>query len=197
MIKNIIFDIGNVLATFQPKKVLSKYFSDLYIDDIYSFFFEKDRWNLYDQGIMFKEDLIKEACTTFPTLEKNVIEFMNHWVEDVIEIKEIVHLLLTYKNKGYKTYILSNLPYDSYRYLQEHSHFMHHIDGGVYSYQEKLIKPDSKIYYCLLQKYQLKANECLFIDDRLENIQAAKKIGFKTIHATSIQAILEQVESKL
>jgi 2-haloacid dehalogenase len=70
------------------------------------------------------------------------------------------------------------------------------FDGIVVSGEEKLVKPDPRIYRVLLNRYNLKADETLLIDDNAENIRAAKKMGFQTVHITS-ELNLEETLKKM
>ena len=60
--------------------------------------------------------------------------------------------------------------------------FLNNFDGGIISYKENLLKPEAEIYIKLLDTYNLNAEECLFIDDTLVNIEAANKLGINTLH---------------
>ena len=93
--------------------------------------------------------------------------------------------------------MLSNIPKDNYDYFFQTYDLHTYLVGGVYSYQEKLIKPDPEIFKILLNKYNLKANECLFIDDKLENIESAKTLGFHVIHLTNPLDLRNKIEEKL
>lgn len=181
MVKNIIFDIGNVLATFKPKDFLMDLFDDpKLVDQFFEVFFTK-LWHEYDQGLYTKEQMIQKGLQKLPDQKEEINKMMNDWTSYVVGIQENIDLIGIYQKKGYKVFILSNIPEDSYVYLKEHYDFIDQVDGGIYSYQHKLIKPDTKIFETLLKRYALKANECIFIDDKKENIKTAEKLGFYTI----------------
>ena len=88
--------------------------------------------------------------------------------------------LITLKSRGYCVYYLSNIPEDVLDFLTERD-LKGLFDGGVASCEVHINKPDPRIYKALLDKYQLKAGESVFIDDRLENVQAAFRLGFAGI----------------
>ena len=69
--------------------------------------------------------------------------------------------------------------------------FLNVLDGGVVSYQVHVLKPDREIYEILLEKYSLKAEECLFFDDRMDNVEGAKKVGIQAIQVTSREMLNE------
>lgn len=181
MVKNIVFDIGNVLATFKPKDFLMDIFKDAKLaDQFFEVFFTK-LWHEYDQGLYAKEQMIQKGLQKMPDQKEKIRNMMDVWTSYVIGIQKNIDLIHIYQKKGYKVYILSNIPEDSYIYLKEHYNFIDQVDGGIYSYQHKIIKPDVKVFEVLLDQYDLKANECIFIDDKKENIRAAERLGFYTI----------------
>lgn len=181
MVKNIVFDIGNVLATFKPKDFLMDIFKDAKLaDQFFEVFFTK-LWHEYDQGLYTKEQMIQKGLQKMPDQKEKIKNMMDVWTSYVVGIQKNIDLIHIYQKKGYKVYILSNIPEDSYIYLKEHYNFINQVDGGIYSYQHKLIKPDVKIFEVLLDQYDLKANECIFIDDKKENIRAAERLGIYTI----------------
>lgn len=181
MVKNIVFDIGNVLATFKPKDFLMDIFKDAKLaDQFFEVFFTK-LWHEYDQGLYTKEQMIQKGLQKMPDQKEKIKNMMDIWTSYVVGIQKNIDLIHIYQKKGYKVYILSNIPEDSYIYLKEHYNFIDQVDGGIYSYQHKLIKPDVEVFEVLLDQYDLKANECIFIDDKKENIRAAERLGFYTI----------------
>lgn len=181
MVKNIVFDIGNVLATFKPKDFLMDIFKDAKLaDQFFEVFFTK-LWHEYDQGLYTKEQMIQKGLQKMPDQKEKIKNMMDIWTSYVVGIQKNIDLIHIYQKKGYKVYILSNIPEDSYIYLKEHYNFIDQVDGGIYSYQHKLIKPDVEVFEILLDQYDLKANECIFIDDKKENIRTAERLGFYTI----------------
>ena len=85
------------------------------------------------------------------------------------------------KGKGFNVYYLSNYSEHLMRVNPSVLDFLPHMDGGVFSCYVKKIKPDSGIYQCLLEKYGLRAEECLFFDDREENVAAARELGIQAV----------------
>lgn len=191
MVKNIIFDLGNVLVEFNVDKMIHHFFSSRQ-EEIKTFFFA-DLWDKYDQGLYSKEEMIEMGIEQFPELKEEIICLMENWTQFVVPIHDNVEYLKTLKTLGYNVYILSNIPEDDTLYLKSLKVF-DSIDGGVFSYQVKMIKPDKKIYEYLLSTYHLCAKECLFLDDRKENIETAKKLGFHIAHIENVDEVIKKVE---
>lgn len=195
MIKNVIFDIGNVLATFQPQEFLMEFFQDEQIvEDLYHLFFKTDLWNQYDQGLLNGDTLKQKAIAQMPQYQNEIESMIPAWASYVRPIESSVDLVRFCQEKGLKTFILSNIPEDCHTYFQTHYDFFDQMDGGIWSYQDHLIKPDPKIYELLLSRYSLKANECLFIDDHIENLDEARRHGIYTIHCTQADNLPELVK---
>ena len=101
------------------------------------------------------------------------------------------------KEKGYHIYLLSNYSSDLFHKHTKGASFLDDIDGMVVSYQVHVKKPEPEIYHCLLEKYGLKAEECIFFDDRAANTEAAEKLGIRSVTITSKEVLLEQMDTLL
>ena len=143
-----------------------------------------------------REEMIEKGVKQFPELELNIKELMYHWTEFVIPLKDNVAYIKDLKRFGYKVYILSNIPEDDTKYLRSCGVF-DNIDGGVFSYEYKKIKPDPEIFHILLKKYDLKASECLFLDDRKDNVVAASNLGFETIEVKDSSKVIDLIKEKI
>lgn len=149
MLKNIVFDLGNVLVKFDSNELIYSFFNERQ-EEVKSFYFDS-LWNEYDQGLYSVEEMIEKGVKQFPELELNIKELMYHWTEFVIPLKDNVAYIKELKTLGYNVYILSNIPEDDTKYLRSCGVF-DNIDGGVFSYEYKKIKPDPEIFHILLKK---------------------------------------------
>lgn len=178
MIKNYIFDLGNVVLILNWKKVLDKYnISDEEKNLLNNVVFESDEWKYLDEGIISKSDAIKVMKKSLPEKLYNYCDdIMNTWHDGLDLNNEILDLIKEIKSKGYNTYILSNAPLDIDDYLTE-KNLKKYFNGIVLSAFEKKVKPNEEIYNLILNRFNIKAEESIFIDDRLDNVQSAKNIG--------------------
>lgn len=198
MIKNIVFDIGNVLAVFQPKEFLSRLFEDPNVQkELFMVLFSSGLWNDYDQGLYTTQELEDIACRSREDLRSPVHMVLKEWTRHVLPIKENLELVKELKENGYRTYILSNIPKDCYLWLKNNTELMKDMDGGIYSYQHKRIKPDPKIYQKLLDTYDLIGEKCLFIDDKKENLETAQALGFSTLWCQDPSTLSKTLKEKL
>lgn len=193
MVKNVIFDIGNVLCTFNPDMFLNEIIDDQEVISNLKEFYFHEIWKEYDRGYWSVEDMVQMGLKEYPDYEWYIRSMMEHWKEYVLPIPSSMKLIDSLKEKGYDLYILSNIPQDSYDYLRTHYSFMSKMKGGIYSYQEKVIKPEEEIYSRLIHRYSIQPEESVFIDDRIENVETAQKYGFQGIHCTDTEEIESQI----
>ena len=194
MLKNIVFDLGNVLVKFDSNELIYSFFNKRQ-EEVKSFYFDS-LWNEYDQGLYSVEEMIEKGVKQFPELELSIKKLMYHWTEFVIPLKDNVAYIKDLKRLGYNVYILSNIPEDDTKYLRSCGVF-DNIDGGVFSYEYKKIKPDPEIFHILLKKYDLKASECLFLDDRKDNVVTASDLGFETIEVNNSSKVIDLIKEKI
>ena len=178
MIKNIIFDLGRVLVSFDPTeklKALGLHQND--IDCIVKGIFNDFIWHQYDAGNRTLNELITYYQSKLSRYKQVVTTFLSAWYEMVQPLDITYNLLKEVKAKGYRIYILSNINEDCALHLLKNAPFMKEVDGYIFSYEYHLIKPEKAIYELLFQKFQLIPNECLFLDDCKMNIDAAQQLG--------------------
>ena len=183
MIRNIIFDLGNVLLSWKPDEYLetteySKEEIPIILDDI----FRSNEWLKLDNGDLTVKEAI-DIIASKSRLDRALIEqVFEKRIEILHPLTENVKLLPGLKKRGYKLYYLSNFPKDLFQPVLDRNDFFSYFDGGIISADLRLSKPDVRIFKTLLDKYTLKAEESLFIDDLHPNILGARESGIKSIH---------------
>lgn len=174
MIKNIIFDLGNVILKDKPSIVLNKI--KINIEDrklIENEFFSN--WNELDLvNITLEEHLQK--CNISIVLKENLKEILTRYYKYRDFNIEVIELMNKLKNNGYQIYVLSNNNRQAYEYLLKLPMFQC-VDGWIVSCNYHIMKPDSRLYEILLNKYNLISKESFFIDDKKENVERAKMLG--------------------
>lgn len=195
MIKNIIFDIGNVLAKFQWAELLEELqiTGEAFEQVANATVRNSNMWNEFDRSELSDKEIIEGCIQYAPNYEKEIRLLFEHCGRFVKEYAYSKDWIIELKEKGYHVYLLSNYAKTAFEAAKDTLQFYPFVDGEVISYQVKMIKPDARIYQILLEKYSLKAEECVFLDDRPENIEGAKKLGFYGIVFTS----KEEAEVKL
>jgi len=108
-----------------------------------------------------------------------------------------ISILNYLKNNNYECYVLSNWSAETFVGMTEDYSFLNKFDGLLISGEDKLIKPDPAIYKLAIKRFELDPQKCVFIDDRLENIEAAKKLNFNTIHLVDSTTIETDIKKYL
>ncbi len=182
MIKTIIFDIGNVLVDFCWEPFFRSFgFREEILSRIARATVQSPDWVECDRGVLTEKELVKRFIENDPALEKEIKEVMKN-TKGIIRLREYtIPWIREMKKKGYQILVLSNFSEKAEKECAEDMVFMKEIDGGILSYQEKMVKPMPAIYWTLLEKYGLNPEECVFIDDMPENVAAAEKAGIRGI----------------
>ena len=183
MIKNVIFDFGNVLIDWNPAYLFLPYFDGdeercrFFTDNVCN----REWFTRMDRG----EDMDKcvaELQTTYPQYAEAVAMFRDRWFEMCNgEIPGMLELILDLKSKGVGVFGLTNWPAETFTEARRRFKTLANIDRYVVSSAVKLAKPDPAIYKLLLSKYSLKPEECVFIDDRKDNVDTAIRLGMSGI----------------
>lgn len=182
MIKNIIFDLGNVLLNFKPIDYVNSKIPDKEKSkQIYEEIFASKEWPMLDRGVITEEEAVKVFCNRNVGDSKFIRLVMDNWYQLLTPIEGTVEILRELKNEGYKNYVLSNYQLLAFQNVTKKYDFFRCFDGGIISYQEKLLKPEKDIYEKLIKKYNINPRESIFIDDTKENLEGAKLLGIKTI----------------
>ncbi len=191
MINTIIFDLGAVLIDWNPHHLYRKLIADdeqrqHFLDNICT-----SDWNEeQDAGRSLKEGT-ELLVAKHPEHEENIRAFYSRWDEMLAgPIQGTVDVFKALKESGrYKIYALSNWSAETFEIAQQKFEFLNWFDGLVVSGLEKIRKPDPAFYQLLLDRYHVKPEEALFIDDNYRNILAAQALGIQSIHFTSAEEL--------
>ena len=195
-IKNFVFDFGGVLVDWNPRYAYRDYFND---DEEMEYFLThvcNNEWNAeQDRGRTFKEG-VRLLLPKFPQYQEAIRLYPQKW-KDMLkcELPESVALLKQLQAEGYRAYGLTNWSAETFPVAYARYDFFRQLDGIVVSGQEKVIKPDPRIFRILLDRYGLQAEESVFIDDNLPNVEAAKTLGFKGILFDNIGHVKAQISA--
>lgn len=190
-IRNIVFDFGGVLIDWNPRY----FYKDVFDDAAEMEYFLKEicgpEWSQKQDAGLASIEATKELQDQHPEYRKEIGMF--HKNIDIMiggEIFENTKLLKPLKAK-YKLFGLTNWSDEYFPVVFDRYPFFKNFDGIVVSGQEKMVKPNKDIYKLLLNRYKLLANESLFIDDNMANVETAKELGFSTIHVNGNRSLEE------
>ena len=199
MIKNIVFDVGMVLVDFKWRQVMADVgCTPDEVETIAAVMVNSPFWNELDRGVMDEADVIAQMIAKLPGLEDKARAFWENihlTIEAFPYAKDWVKGL---KEAGYHTYLLTNYPRSLYKNTAEQCFtFLPYIDDVLVSSHEKMTKPEREIYVRLLEKFDLKAEETVFIDDRLANVEGAESVGIMGIHFTNFNEVSKKLKELL
>ena len=194
-VKKFLFDLGNVLFDWNPERILKPIFND---DERMNFFINNISFPLLDTrcdaGITI-EVAVNDAIKKFPEFEKEIkLYYPNHGNMVGGFFQKTVDVFYKIKELNYPCFVLSNWSAETYEGMEETYPFLKDFDGKIISGRDFLIKPDPAIYELAISRFDLIPQETLFIDDRLDNIEAAQKLNFQTIHLTDPSLIQELID---
>ena len=195
-INTIIFDLGGVLIDWNPRYV----FDDNYFDseEKRNYFFESvctNDWNEEQDAGRSIVEATQSLVKQFPEWESSIRDYYGRWTDMLkAPIPETVELFRELKkSKRYKIYALTNWQTGLFDIALVRYNFLHWFDGRVVSGEEKTRKPFPEFYQRLLDRYSVKPEEALFIDDNLRNVKAAEELGIKSIHFHSPAQLEEEL----
>jgi haloacid dehalogenase superfamily, subfamily IA, variant 3 with third motif having DD or ED len=198
MIKNIVFDLGNVLLSFKPSEYFDKHkypaaIKATILEDI----FRSKEWLMLDNGEISTQDAIN-AISKRSSLKKEEIDHIFNLRTDLLfPLDSNIKMLPGLKKRGFKLYFLSNFPLDIFEEVRSGYYFFRYFDGGLISAEAKSSKPDTRIYELLLERYSLIPGECLFIDDLEANVISARTFGMKVFLTNGSLEIAKEIEEAL
>jgi len=194
-VKKFLFDLGNVFFDWNPERILKPIFKD---DERMNFFINNISFPLLDTrcdaGVTI-EVAVNDAIKKFPEFEKEIkLYYPNHGNMVGGFFQKTVDVFYKIKELNYPCFVLSNWSAETYEGMEETYPFLKDFDGKIISGRDFLIKPDPAIYKLAISRFDLIPEETLFIDDRLDNIEAAQKLNFQTIHLTDPSLIQKLIE---
>jgi len=182
---NIVFDLGGVVFNWQPDAIIRSIFEDTETQDLVrKRVIEHSDWVELDRGSIALEQAIDRgaARTGLPAEDiERLLEVVPRFLTPIEATIELIHEL---SSTGNRLFVLSNMHLASIAYLEQRHTFWDVFDGIVISSRIKMVKPEIQIYEHLLNRYQLKPGDTVFIDDLQENLAAASSIGIQTIRFT-------------
>jgi putative hydrolase of the HAD superfamily len=198
MIKNIIFDLGNVLISFKPSEYFDKKkYPEAIKTTILSDIFRSLEWRMLDKGEITTPEAIDVISKKSSLNKEEIAHIFNLRTDIIFPLDTNVKLLPALKKRGFRLYYLSNFPLDIFDEVKNGYYFFKYFDGGLISAEIKSSKPENRIYEIILERYLLKAEECLFIDDIEENVKTAEGVGMKGLTTYGSLEISKEIEEVL
>lgn len=199
MYKNFIFDFGQVIVKFDPEFMTKVYIENpnevKAVEDI---IFDRLYWDKLDEGTITDDEVKEGICSRLPdSLKEKACLVYDNWYRNIPFIEGMPELLKEIKQKGGKLYLLSNISKgfaENYKNVPALAETFDLFDGLVFSGPIGIVKPSKEIFNYLLSKYNINAEESVFIDDNKNNIEGAQKLG---INAVIFEGVTNKLKSKL
>ena len=195
-IKNIVFDMGNVLLAYTPEEYVKKIIADPEAAQaVLKELFHGPEWTELDAGTITEEQAILQVQARIPRFAESVQHAMDLWHSDLTPMPGMPEIVDGLKARHYKVFLLSNTSLRFLKYYRKVEMFRK-LDGFVISAQEKLMKPDPAIYRCLCSRYNLLPQECLFVDDLQNNVDGAVACGWSGHRFAGAEELRHFLEKK-
>jgi 2-haloacid dehalogenase len=194
---NIVFDLGKVLIDWDPRHLFRRVFKD---ETKMEWFLKEvchDAWNLeQDKGRSF-DDGVKEAIARHPDHFREIMIYRDRWMEMIPgAIEGTVQILEELHAQRRALYAITNWNGDTFRATRNRFAFLNRFRDIIVSGDEKLIKPDPKIFRMLTARHKLNPANCLFIDDSLKNVRGAEAVGWQAHHFTTPENLRADLETR-
>ncbi|MDD6136663.1 MAG: HAD family phosphatase [Lachnospiraceae bacterium] len=197
-IKNIVFDVGMVLIDFHWEKTMRELgISEDAIEHLRVNMMQHPMWNEMDRNVMNEDEIVKQFKKLSPQYADEIDLFLGNMEHVVTDFPRSGEWLKELKARGYGIYLLSNYPERMFKMHWEHYSFAPYVDGKLVSYECHYTKPEKEIYHLLCERYGIDAKESVFLDDRFENIEAAKEVGFYGILVHEQEQAIAELEQLL
>lgn len=191
-----IFDFGGVIIDWDPRYLYRKLF-DGDPDAMERFLQEVDfyHWNArQDEGRPFAEG-VAELCAKFPQYCDLIQAYDRRWDESIAgPYPKSVAILHSLRERGYPLYGLSNWSVEKFLLVRHKYEMFDWFEAILLSGEVKLTKPDPRIFRIMLDRIGREASECVLVDDSIGNIEAARQLGFRTIHFQSPEQLQVELE---
>ncbi|MGN0181059.1 MAG: HAD family hydrolase [Candidatus Ornithomonoglobus sp.] len=197
MINTVIFDIGRVLVDFDWGEYIYNLFDRKTAEIVKDAIFGGSFWNELDRGVLSRDEMLEGFNKKAPEYE-NEIRIAFDRVGDALALRDFtIPWIRELKARGLRVLYLSNYSHHVTQCNPKVLSFTDYMDGGIFSCNVKLIKPDRRIYERLIELYRLTPSECVFVDDSAANIDAAKELGINTVHYESYEQAYNELNELL
>ncbi|MDK2595031.1 HAD family hydrolase [Pseudoalteromonas obscura] len=181
-IKNVVFDIGNVVVRWSPVDIIRLTFPDAKeINALAQSVFHSEIWLDLNKGLTTEQETKQQYQQVLGFSQQDTERLFHYTKQSLILLYQSVELIKRVKQAGYGVYTLTDNVHEIVAYLKDTYDFWDLFDGEIVSADLGVLKPQPEIYHALLEQYQLAANETVFLDDMPHNVAGAKAVGMAAI----------------
>jgi putative hydrolase of the HAD superfamily len=181
-VRNVIFDLGGVVFDWNPDHIVSRVqpAPELRAALKAALFGHAD-WRLFDRGTLSEPELIERLQLRLSATRQEVEAILDAVRNSLVEKPETLKLIRALQGQGTPLYCLSNMPASVYTHLRQRHHFWDAFSGIVISGEVQMMKPEPEVFMHLLATFNLRAEESVFVDDLLANVESAKRVGLHAV----------------
>lgn len=193
---DIVFDLGGVILTWNPRAIIAGVFADpADRERVWQEVFRHRDWVELDRGTLPLESAIANAVSRTGLPKDDLVRLFAQVPPSLVPIPQMLDLLERLKSRGHRLYCLSNMHPDSLAYLQQRYAFWGLFDAALFSCLVHLCKPEPAIYEHMLKTFGLRGPETLFLDDMAVNLEAARVFGIRTLQVEGHEQCLRELEA--
>ena len=198
-IRTVIFDIGNVLTRFAWDHFSHRTgLPEELVERVSRCTVENPVWAELDRGILSYEEVLERFIAADPEMEPHIRDLFSGDMHGIVErVDYAIPWIESLKARGLRVLVLSNFPEWAHHSCMDALDFLNRTDGGILSYADHVLKPDPEIYELLIRRYELNPGECVFLDDRQENLEGAKPFGIRTILFQNYEQAAAELDAML
>lgn len=196
--KNLIFDVGGVLLSYRWMELIMETIIDR--DEAERFanrLFNDPLWLEFDVELRPFDDVVEDYVRKYPEDEEHIRYVLGHLERMPLSRERVWERIHELKKAGYRIYLLSNYSSRMFHIHTDGLPFLDDLDGHIISYEVHRLKPDKEIYEALFERYSLNPGECIFFDDRQENVDGGRKCGMEGRVIYSEETLLGYLERLL
>jgi putative hydrolase of the HAD superfamily len=202
---NLVFDFGAVLIDWQPARLVAQYFPEMTAtsqtaEPLARAIFSHADWHAFDRGALTQEEVTERTAQRLSLPHAQVHLLVSGIGERLLPIEETLAVLVDLVHRRHQRadvslYFLSNMPLPYARVLEQKHAFLGWFDGGIFSGDVQLVKPEPMIFHLLQTRYALEPGRTLLIDDLQGNVNAARALGWHGLQFTSAQQLRSDLDT--
>ncbi len=198
MIKNLVFDFGKVLVDYSFEQLYDEYFPDRKsVDEFMQTVFSPYWGQQVDREVIPLSEIVAQLQQLYPHYAEQIGIYDTRHQDFVLgEVPGMKSLLTDLKAQGYRLYGLTNWCHKVHITMQQYGIFRL-LDGWVISSEEHLVKPEPAIYQRLFDKFALRPEECIFTDDKIENVEGSLQVGMDAILFVNTQQYAQELQRRI
>lgn len=197
-VRNVIFDFGGVLVRWKPQEIIDRFYPDEALRArVRETVFQHPDWIELDRGTLTEHAAVRRFSERMGRPREEIAALVQHAKESLTPIAESVALVRALSRRDVPLYGLSNVSAETFAFLRERYDFWGLFRGIVTSFEVKRVKPEPEIFEHLCRVHGVRSQETAFIDDHPPNVEAASRLGFRSILFSSPAACAAELEALL